>query len=207
MGQRHRGGKSLKRVTGRRPELRTIVAFCEGKKSEPDYINGLKRLPHLTERTALNLEIHPLQGVPLTLVQMAVKRKKDTEVDECWCLFDVEYPRNHPNLQQAVDLARAHGIKLAISNPCFEVWLILHHEDFTSFASTETVERKSRSLDGRTGKGIDATVYMPRRKDAVHRAKQLSARHRRDHTKFPDDNPSSGMPGFLEALGDALGDS
>ena len=118
-----------------------------------------------------------------------------------------KWRRKSPLWGRRIDFARAHGIKLAISNPCFEVWLILHHEDFTSFASTETVERKSRSLDGRTGKGIDATVYMPRRKDAVHRAKQLSARHRRDHTKFPDDNPSSGMPGFLEALGDALGDS
>lgn len=83
MGQRRRSPRPLKRVTGNRQERRTIVVFCEGRNSEPDYVNGLKKLPHIADDTALNLELHPAQGVPLTLVRLAVEKKKDPEVDEC----------------------------------------------------------------------------------------------------------------------------
>lgn len=143
MGQRRREGRPLKRNIAKRQELRTIVMFSEGSNSEPDYINGLRRLPHIAEDATMNLELSPDQGVPLTLVQKAVERKRDPEVDECWCLFDVEWPKNHPNLHAAIDLARAHGIRLAISNPCFEIWLILHHRDFYGFVSTDEAGAKA----------------------------------------------------------------
>ncbi|MGH3940412.1 MAG: RloB family protein, partial [Pseudonocardiaceae bacterium] len=70
----------------------------------------------------------------------------------CWCVFDVEWPKNHPNLKQAIQLARDHNIRLAISNPCFELWLILHFEDQTAFLNTDEAETRSRKLDGRSGK-------------------------------------------------------
>lgn len=200
MRPRHREAKSLKRAIARRPELRTIVVFCEGKNSEPDYINGLKRIPEIADNTALNLELHPEQGVPLTLVRMAADRLADPEVDECWCLFDVEWPKNHPNLFEARQLAQAKSIGLVVSNPCFELWLILHHRDFTKFATTAEVESLSRKLDGRTGKSIDSAIYLPLRKQAARRAEQLEQRHVRNDTSFPKDNPSSGMHHLLRAL-------
>jgi hypothetical protein len=200
MRQRRREARPLKRATARRPELRTVVVFCEGKNSEPDYINGLKRLPEIADNTALNLELHPEQGVPLTLVKMAADRLVDPEVDECWCIFDVEWPKNHPNLFEARQLAQAKDIGLVISNPCFELWLILHHRDFTKFVNTAEVESLSRKLDGRTGKSIDSTIYIPLRKQAARRAERLEQRHIRNDTTFPNDNPSSGMHHFLQAL-------
>jgi hypothetical protein len=39
--------KPLKRRVETRPELRTFLVFCEGDKTEPDYLNGLKRLPEV----------------------------------------------------------------------------------------------------------------------------------------------------------------
>jgi hypothetical protein len=205
MGSRRRHGRSLKRITGTRSELRTIVVFCEGRNSEPDYVNGLKQLPQIYENTALNIEVHPQQGVPLTLVEMAVSRKRDAEVDECWCIFDVEWPQHHPHLREAITLAHAHGVHLAISNPCFELWLILHLEEHARFVDTDSAERLSRKLDGRKGKNIDPALYLPRRKDAVRRAIVLEKRHVECGTKFPHDNPSSGMYRFLEAVERAEG--
>jgi hypothetical protein len=139
--------------------------------------------------------------VPLTLVKRAVDRKRcDDEVDECWCLFDVEWPKNHPNLAQAIELARAHGISLAISNPCFELWLILHLEEQTAFISTADAEQRSRRLDGRSGKRIDMAIYMRHRQTAARRASLLVARHKGNQTNFPKDNPSSTMYELLEAI-------
>lgn len=176
------------------------MIFCEGAASEPDYINGLKKLPEVQWNTAINVEIDPGQGVPLTLVERAVARKNDDEVDECWCVFDVEWPRHHPNLQRALQLARSNGIRLAVSNPCFELWLILHFEDQNGFLDTRAAESRSRSLEGRPGKRIDADVYMSRRREAARRAESLVERHKRDNTVFPDDNPSSSMHELLAAI-------
>lgn len=178
-----------------------MVVFCEGVASEPDYINALKRLPEVRFNTSLNIEIDPDHGVPLTLVRRAVERKKcDGEVDECWCVFDVEWPQNHPNLTAAIDLAKAHGISLAVSNPCFELWLILHHDGQTAFLETKQAEQRSRRLDGRQGKRIEADEYLPHRHLAAQRAAELTRRHERNQTKFPNDNPSSTMYELLIAI-------
>ena len=200
MSVRRRQPKQLKRSVAQRAELRTIIVFTEGSNSEPDYVNGLKRLPHIRGDVSLRLEIHPDHRVPLTLVRMAVERSRDPEVDECWCIFDVEWPKNHPNLRAAVALAEENGIRLAVSNPCFELWLILHHQDHHKFGHTAAVESLSRSIDGRPGKSVDASRYLPLRKEAVRRAKLLAARHEREETVFPNGNPSSGMYLFLQSL-------
>ncbi|MFD1536126.1 RloB family protein [Nonomuraea guangzhouensis] len=200
MAPRRTKAKDLRRRTANRPERKTIVVFCEGEASEPDYINGLKRLPDVRANTSINIEIHPEQGVPFILVQRAVERSRDDEVDECWCVFDVEWPKNHPNLKQAIRLADEHGIRLAISNPCFELWLILHFEDQTAFMNTSEAERKSRKLDGRSGKRIDPDQYVQHRHAASERASLLAIRHARNQSLFPNNNPSSTMGDLLEAI-------
>lgn len=115
-------------------------------------------------------------------------------------MFDVEWPRHHPHLDQAIQLAQEHGIRLAISNPCFEFWLILHFDDHASFIETKQAERHSRELDGRTGKRIDGDKYMAGRHVAAKRAATLTRRQMRDGTRFPNDNPSSTMSEFLAAV-------
>jgi hypothetical protein len=87
-----------------------------------------------------------------------------------------------------------------MSNPCFELWLILHFQDCTAFLDTAQAERKSRALDGRKGKRIQASTYLPKMFDAVQRAEKLEERHAADGTVFPDDNPSSSMFRFLQTV-------
>jgi hypothetical protein len=176
------------------------VVFCEGEASEPDYINALKRLPGVRSNTSISIEIDPGHGVPLTLVKRAAERSEDEEVDECWCVFDVEWPQHHPHLSQAIDLAARRGVRLAVSNPCFELWLILHFDDHTAFLNTHDAERKSRKLDGRDGKRIDASLYIEHRQVAAARAASLANRHEQNQSAFPSDNPSSGMYQLLAAI-------
>ncbi|MDR1266576.1 MAG: RloB family protein [Propionibacteriaceae bacterium] len=201
--RRNRGGKSLKRKVGTRPVKRIIVAFCEGEGSEPDYIKGLQRLPEVAGNAALSIELSDRHGVPYTLVDNAVALKKtDPEVDECWCLFDVEWPQNHPRLSDAIGRADSvAGVYVAVSNPCFEVWLIMHHKNVTAFLTTDQAEQFSRAADERPGKHINADLYMPKRGDAVRRAETLEQRHHSNGTVSPHDNPSSGVFRFLRAVG------
>ena len=76
--------------------------------------------------------------MPLTVVQEAVRlrsaaaaearRERDDNLlyDQVWGVFDVD---EHPNLNQAMRLAQDNGIQLAISNPCFELWGLLHFQE------------------------------------------------------------------------------
>jgi hypothetical protein len=67
--------------------------------------------------------------------------------DEVWVVFDTEGPQNPERLnaaRSAVEDARQLGYKTAISNPCFEYWLILHFENCT--ATLEDNEAACRRL-------------------------------------------------------------
>ncbi|WP_209700102.1 RloB family protein [Kribbella aluminosa] len=177
------------------------MIFCEGQASEPDYLNAVKRLPEIRANTAISLVIDPSYGLPMDLVTKAVERlHRDPEIDECWCVFDVEWPQHHPHLDRALRLAAAEGIRIAVSNPCFELWLILHFQEQAGFLQTRDAEAVSRQLDGRSGKRLDGAKYMPLRHDACERAMRLATRHERNDSNFPDDNPSSTMHELLAAI-------
>lgn len=185
MASRRKTATSLKRKVGIRNERRTVVVFCEGEGSEPDYVSGVRNLPQVSENSTLSIELSEVHGVPYTLVTNAVAlKKRDKEVDECWCLFDVEWPKHHPRLSDAMNRARAvPGVRVAVSNPCFEVWLLMHFRDVTAFLGTDEAERRSQAEDGRAGKRINVEHYMQKRGQAIKRARMLEARHERDGSR------------------------
>lgn len=125
---------------------------------------------------------------------------EDAEIDEFWCVFDVEWPRNHPGLKDAIERASQNSIQLAVSNPCFELWLILHFQDQSAWLDNDGARRLRRRLDGSSDKGLDAAKYMALTRDAARRAVELDTRHLRNGTAFPHDNPSSGMHLLLGAV-------
>ena len=63
----------------------------------------------------------------------------------------------------------------------------------------EAVKRR-RECDGSAGKEVDGALYMAERWTAVAHARKLRAKHLKDESVFPDDNPSSGVFELLEAI-------
>lgn len=144
--------------------------------------------------------------MPEALVSSAIKARdksaeEEGEIDEFWCVFDVEWPRNHPRLREAVQQARGNGINLAISNPCFELWLILHFESHSSWLDNDAARRLRRQFDGAPDKNLDPSKYMPLVRQAMNNVIALAKRHSRDRTGFPHDNPSSGMYLLITSTG------
>lgn len=199
MGRRGIARRSLSRRGGMRPTRRTIVVFCEGTETEPEYVKGLKSLESIRARTAVRLELDPGHSAPLPLVEAAVEAAHDDEIDEVWCLFDVEAPQPHPNLSQAFALAARSGVNVAASNPCFELWLLLHERDRTSALMTGDAEAAAQRLKAVSGKHLDVEYFLARRNDAARRARLLDVRHEGNSTPAPG-NPSSGMYRFLKAV-------
>lgn len=83
--------------------------------------------------------IEPLRGAgaPITIAEKAIeearkrgltsKRRPANPNDQVWAVFDRD---EHNNFADAVRKCEENGINVARSNPCFEVWLILHLEEF-----------------------------------------------------------------------------
>lgn len=181
--------------------------FCEGLRSEPEYLEALRRERAVRDVAAVDLRIERQSGgsVPLTLLRMAVEARERAdreqgEIDEIWCVFDVEWPTNHPGLKEALELARRHGIEVAVSNPCFELWLVLHFQDHRSWLDNDAARRLRRSCDGQVDKGVVGASYMAMRDLATVRAVALDWMHAQNGTSFPHDNPSSGMHRLIAAV-------
>ena len=200
---RARGQRNRRRVHVRRSK-KTLLVFCEGDTTEPEYLDALKREPSIREAASVQWQRNTIGVTPsVTLVRKAVEALESTEsaeIDEVWCLFDVESPRPHPNLREAMDLAKRSGVKVAVSNPCFELWLALHFQDYSRWLEASAAEKLRSRHDGAAGKEVDGAVYMPRREDAAARARLLDEQHRKNGKAFPHDNPSSGMYLFLDTL-------
>ncbi|WP_278319566.1 RloB family protein [Clostridium tepidiprofundi] len=77
--------------------------------------------------------------------------------DRVWCVFDVDinYNTNRAiqskieEIQKAKKIADKNKIKLGISNPCFELWYLLHFEYTTAnFKNYDAVKKRlSRYID------------------------------------------------------------
>lgn len=84
-----------------------------------------------------NVQVKPGRGMnALVTVEAAVRGGKHTVLglktyDEVWCVLDVEHAAHAETLTQAIALAGKHNIRLVLSNPSFEVWLLCHFERVT----------------------------------------------------------------------------
>lgn len=106
-----------------------VLVVCEGSKTEPNYLEGLRVARRLS---SVNIRIVPPPGSdPLTIVDFSIRLlKDDPEYDRGYCVFD----RNqHATFDAAIRKASRsqfgrEGRLIAIpSTPCFEVWVLLHY--------------------------------------------------------------------------------
>ena len=143
--------------------------------------------------------------MPRTLVSMATEARsraaeEEAEIDEFWCVFDVEWPRNHPGLREAIEQARAEQHPSRDIQPMLRVVADPALPGPRTWLDNNAGTTFRRQLDGSTDKGLDAAKYMPLFADAARRAAGLDERHRQNGTALPDDNPSSGMHRLIAAV-------
>ncbi len=208
MAPRRRGDRPLRRRAPRIDERVRFVIFCEGELTEPLYLKAFAALHEV--RSTATLDVRGLGYEPRKLVEEARKvkrseRRQSPGATEYWCVFDVEAPTQHARLRDAVQMARDNGIGVAISNPCFELWLVLHYADHEGWINNDDCCSLRRQYDGSQGKRLDGGAYMLRRGEAIMRAERLARLHAEADRQFPTDNPSSGLYRLLQAV-DLRGD-
>jgi len=113
-------------------------------------------------------------------------------------MFDIDA---HPNMAEASQKAMANGIGLAISNPCLELWFILHFEDRTAYLSRHDAQSRSSELLA-CGKNLSRQamgLLFDQYEDAQARAHRLDAKHEGDGSPARS-NPSSSVWALIESI-------
>ncbi len=203
-----RRDRSRRPARGRRPYREPkpkILVVTEGEVTEPEYIEGFKN-------TFKNLLVElcikgKLETAPIRLVEAAIKIKKEAEkqakrkndsflkYDQVWCVFDVDENRS---IQDARKMARDNDIRLAISNPCFEIWLYLHFAEQPGMQTCQELRRKMKKFIPGYNKHVNFSDYQDGYEIAVTRAKKLAENSQPD--KEDEVNPSTSVWKLTEQI-------
>jgi hypothetical protein len=152
---------------------------CEGKKTEPLY---LRRFQHEVRNPRVHVETIGAAGVPVSVVETAIdlrakasqaaRREHDDNLlwDQVWAVFDID---DHPNVERAKELARKGGISLAISNPCFELWALLHFVDWRRHIERGRLRQELQRYLPEYGKELNFEAMNSSYDVAVRRAHTL----------------------------------
>ena len=117
-------------------------------------------------------------------------------------MFDTD---EHQHLSQAVENARQGRIEVCVSNPCIELWLVLHVRDQTAHIHRHDVQRLSNQLGLTDGKRIADTAWgtlVDAFGVAKQRARTLDERHAGNGSP-PRSNPSTDLWRLVERLDSA----
>ena len=212
----------------KRPTTSKIIFLsCEGSVTEEEYIEVLSRIydgvkSRVQIISVAEDEVHTLpknrtreqnqvlgKSKPWQLVERINKFKEEKEAkyefskypeDEFWIVSDVDDNLDNHKIkfENAIQECERKGYKYAISNPFFEIWLLLHHDEVSEedkkYAVTEThqyeatdhfrIRLKEKDAPLKDQKHLNFEHYSDEKvRLAVERAKDLMG----ENEKIPSD--------------------
>ena len=189
-GRLPRGRSTKKRSRGKR-----YLIVTNGKVTEKEYFERLVDLYGLRGRVVIDKGAAGRD--PKTLVERAadLKAREDKEArrerfdswESVWAVTDVDAF----SMFAAQQLARQEAVGLAVSNPCFEVWLIDHMIVCPeSCSETKACEKKAQELGvtcsrGKKSKSLEKSkaIGFPITKERVDKALQNAQVHNSDRKR------------------------
>lgn len=169
----------------RRPNSLMIVLAVEGSHTEEQYFKPLRN-------GKIDIEVLSTDGEFSPSSPQHVEERMDSFLTlnqsliggEFWLVMDVD---KHHRLLEVCMRATLKGYKLAVSNPCFELWLWLHHSDvderFTNCQDLEIALRKALGSYNKSNLVIDS--FHPYIATAINRAKALPRNSENPIPSFP----------------------
>lgn len=177
----------LKRLRERkcdtRKPRRRIVLSCEGNVTEIQYFRHFENMRDDVYIKFLNNRRH--KSAPVFVVD-ALKKYLIEEplmgADEAWAVIDYD-ERPAQMIQSVIDALKDIGknVHLALSNPNFEFWLLLHFEDGTGVQTKKECNAKLAKYISNYDKSIPEKVFAHIEK-AIDRAEAID---KRSNTLWP----------------------
>jgi RloB-like protein len=162
-----------------------ILIAYEGMGTEKGYFNAIRQYLRLQTTRVI---LAPHTGTdPYTIVKQTISLREEQisdeawiEGDSAWAIFDGD-EHIHNDLQRwnnALQTAARKKINLAISNPCFEFWYLIHFQDHSANLNNKQAESslKIHIPNYEKSKTLYPEPLGPLTQDAIQRARQLMKR-------------------------------
>lgn len=200
---RRRFDVNLRRRPAYREPKKRFMLVCEGKRTEPDYFGYFNRLRF----SEVKVTTEPASGTPGPIVRRAIELRKGEycgEDDDVWAVFDVD---QHSDLGSALNQANANGISVALSSPCFELWLLLHFRHQSADIHRRKAYHETKQHLPRYEKGITEQHFVllaDRYETAAMSAVRLVATATADGSCDPWRNPQTSAHVLVGAILDSM---
>ncbi|MET9290480.1 RloB family protein [Streptomyces sp. NPDC003077] len=197
-----RGAQKISKSKGKRSEHVKILIAAEGVNTEPQYFEKFSALIRAKAVRVVSVKPVGVGRDPLSVVSEAkrlrnLENKHGDPFDAVWCVVDVD---EHANLERTCVEARRSSIEMAVSSPCFEIWLLWHFENRAAWIDAATLSRILRK-QGFSGKSIPDGFPYNKYQEAMARAfkcEPVKAQH-------APPNPHSSVTELISALLKAYG--
>ena len=179
--------RKLARKKGNRPPYPRILIVTEGEKTEPQYLNEIRRQERIP--SAHVVVLNSRDGTePIQIVEYAIQsfHEHNREFEHVFAVFDRDEHRTYHDALNACrkitlknDEKKRIPIRAISSNPFFELWLLLHYEDIHHlFHRDEIIDRLKRYIPAYEKAFVGTfALTQPALGDALARAKRLQERH------------------------------
>lgn len=170
-------------------DCRLFAIACEGSKREPEYFSVFH---HLSNRIKVDVikesETHEnfsKNSSPKWVLDRAARYADDYDLkedDELWLVLDVD-DWSFDLIKDLSDHCESRSNwHIAISNPCFEVWLFMHMSDKIDESGASTCKEFKTKISEFDSGGYNCIKFIKNVHLAIERAEQL------------DDNPEYFFP-------------
>ena len=191
MSKKFKRGYESRKEKNRVPN-KTLAIVCEGE-TERIYFQNYKE-----RGSGLKINVvNPGGTDPESLVEVACKQREE----EIWCVFDVD-----KNKDEKIKKAKKKGgsrIKICLSNPCFELWYLLHFQHNKDIMSAEQInDTLKKYLCDYSKKNNIFDRIKEKRNRAISNARKLNRAHEKNKTELlsTKSNPSTQVFKLVEFI-------
>lgn len=159
-------------------DARLFIVACEGEKREKEYFEHLGQGSQRIKIKILAAQAGDSLSAPKWVVDRLVhfiekERISINTGDQIWLIMDVDRWQEE-QLFKIAAICRDHKWGFALSNPCFEAWLLFHVQNEPSPTSSTCQEYK-RELDRTVRGGYRPDNFIPLAANAISTCKQLDS--------------------------------
>lgn len=199
--------RATKKQRGRYSQKRRriiLVATEGGNRTEKTYLQELNR-------SIKDVNIVYADGNstdPINMIEDAIKTAKKKGIDgdygdRVYIVFDADFNKEN-QIAEARKKANKNGYQLVVSNPCFEVWLLLHFRYSTKgYNSNDDVINDLRNRWPEYCKSLESFRHIGDRIDvAIDNSKKLMKHHDAINPKTTTEkrNPSTDVHMLIEEI-------
>lgn len=134
-------GSNIRRPKNHKKQRSVVWIFTDGRNTERAYFQTLARYQNVNvkipKECAGKSPDHVVGNALATKTE--AKSSDDASRDQFWVVFDDD---GRDGVTEARTRCRQTGLNAAVSNPCFEVWLLLHLTDYDRPDDQAAVQRE-----------------------------------------------------------------